>query len=215
MTRKRQMKPKVKVADLNVLPERHRRQGINPLVVLAFLLWAVLLGLLYPGGKYFLRAQNEFSQRQAELIQIQEEIETYQTVEERLENLRTEIDGTEVQIQEIRERYSELNLETVSWSRLLFSLTDEIPQGVILDQISQTETRVEISGSATSYQLVLDLEDNLKTIPGFASVEIDSIQFLRPAEDAAENEQPAEDFDQDQPYLFGVILDTSWEEVQP
>jgi Tfp pilus assembly protein PilN len=206
---------KTKLNDLNVLPDRHRRSKLQPLVILAFLIWAVLLGLLYPAGRNFLQNQRDFSQAQAEFNQLQEEIDDYQSVEDRLENLQTEIDDTQAESQQIRDRYSEINLETVSWSGILFSITAEIPPGVILDQINQSNTRVEISGSAASYQLVLDLEDNLKTIPEFARVEIDRIQFLRQIENLAEGEQPPEGFDEDFPYLYNLVLDTQGEELQP
>lgn len=207
--------PKTKLTDLNVLPDRHQRRKIQPLVVLAFLFWAVLIGLLYPAGSLFLETQRDFRQAQNGYQELQAEVDSYQSVEVRLENLRTAIDNAAAEADQIKSSYGEIDLETTRWSTLLFSITDEIPQGVDIQEVNQSGTQVDLRGAAASYQLVLTLEDSLQTIPGFQLVEIDSIQYLGQVESPGEGETPPENFDEDFPYLFTIFLNTEAEEIQP
>ncbi|MDZ7843607.1 MAG: PilN domain-containing protein [Anaerolineales bacterium] len=202
------------LVDLNILPDRHRRGKINPIMILAFLFWAVLLGLLYPAGINFLQAQSDYTIIHGEFSQLKTEVDNYQSVDNRLETIQAEIENTHQQAEEIKSKYNAIKLNYASWSSLLFSIVESFPPGVEIQEINQSGTQVELEGSAASYDRVLILRDDLIGLGSFPIVQIKSIQFLTEQEFPAGEETPVE-ISEDFPYLFRITLNTQEEGSQP
>lgn len=191
--------------NLNILPDRHRKSGLSLLVVLAFLLWAVLLGLTYPAGKNYLEVQQAFSQNRAELNRLQAEAENYQPLTDRLEEVRQQIQAAEEEAAQIRSRYQEIQFDSTRWSERLSSILDTVPQGVQLQEINQSGSVVEINGTAASYQRVLLLAENLHEQGGFPQVQIDSIIFIS-EEQIQEDDANLADLPSTPSYLYQMSL---------
>jgi Tfp pilus assembly protein PilN len=166
------------MVDLNVLPERHRKRRIRTIGVLAFLLWAVLLGSLYPAGRNFLLAQQEYASQRAAFTQLKSEVENYQPVGDRLDSLQTEIEEANQKAESLRTTLNQVQYEQAKWSTLLSAVLDSAPQGVEIGNLSQSGAQIEINGISTSYQRVLDFQKNLENRADFPRAQILSIVFV-------------------------------------
>lgn len=201
------------MVDLNVLPERHRKRRIRTLGVLAFLLWAILLGLLYPAGKNFWSAQQEYTSQRTTFSRLKSEVENYQPVGDRLENLQSMIEEANQKAESIRSTLTQVQYDQTKWSKLLSAAWESTPQGVEIGNLNQNKAQIEINGLSTSYQRVLDFRENLEKRGEFSQTEILSIVFIA-EEDFSDVPSPVNP-NSSSYYSFRITVNTGEEDNQP
>lgn len=166
------------MVDLNVLPDRHRKRKTRLLTAGAFLVWAILLGLLYPAGRSFWNIQQEYARQRTAFTQLKSEVENYEPVGDRLDSLETQIEEANQQAESIKSVLNETQYDRTKWSSLLSTVLESTPPGVEIGNLNQNTNRIEINGSSTSYQNVLGFKENLENGSGFSRAQIRSIVLI-------------------------------------
>jgi len=184
-------RPRPIVVDLNFLPERYRGRGLRVLVALRP--WLFLAGfalLLIPSAQLFWRQSVELATVEADLAAVSEEMESYQPLADERALLEARILSAEAQIVEIQAAYDTINIQRVTWSDVVPLILAQVPTGVDLTLVSQSDEEVVLEGTAVAYGLPSILADNLEALDTFETVTIQSIVLANPEE---EPELAAED----------------------
>lgn len=172
--------------DINILPDRFRRNKLTLMVLLPWLLLAILLGTIYPVYTLANKAQSSFQEKRLALARVQAELDFYQINSQEREELQTQLDDALAQKDTIVQSYGGLQLSTYKWSPTLAQINQQLPEGVSWVQVSQQDKTIRLNGIAREYPLVLELLDSLDGLEGLADVEIDSIEQID-LEDIPEN----------------------------
>lgn len=202
--------------DINILPQRYRRKRIRLLSILPWFMFIVLLGLLYPSGIMALEAQAQFKRSQINLAQVQSVLESYQSSAEKVNSLENEIETAYQLKEQITASYQGIDLHGTNWSDTLFSIKGITPEEISLTLITQQDNQIFLEGISTSYPIILDFVEELKSLDELKSVQIESVTQI------IEEEEPAvvevETGDETQPirskspsYSFSILTITSRE----
>ena len=205
--------------DINILPQRFRRKKISVGIVLPWLLFLVLLGLLYPSGIMALKSQAFFNQSEIELAQVQTTLDSYQSAANELEELEAEIEEMYQFRDQIIESYQGINFQSTKWSGTLFLIDENAPEGITWTLISQQGNEIRLEGISLSYSTILELGEILQGLDGIQNVQIDTIDQVIIEESGTVLPEGGEDT---QPlptpspsYTFTILAYTSEEEGLP
>lgn len=184
-------RPGPMIVDLNFLPERYRGRGLR--ILIALRPWLFLAGfalLLIPSAQLFLRQSARLATVEASLATVSEETEAYQPLADERALLETRIRSAEAQIIEISAAYDTINIQRVTWSELVPLILAQVPAGVDLTLVSQSEEEVVLKGFAEAYALPSVLADNLEVLAPFETVTIQSIVLVKPEEEPELEAEP-------------------------
>ncbi len=161
--------------DLNILPERYRRKKVKPIMVLPWVLWIALVGLMYPMVTNLIQAQTAYHEAKTGFLTTQATVEAYQPLSEEMDSLQAQIDEANQTVEKIQSSLQEIKIDSPSWSEILSLIKNNTPRGVALSTIVQSGDQIVVEGSAKSYQLVLDMDETLKGVDRFSKVELQAI----------------------------------------
>lgn len=161
--------------DLNILPERYRRKKIKPLMVLPWVLWIALIGLVYPMIMNLIQAQGTFQETKTEFLTTQATVEAYQPLTAELDALQAQIDEANQTVDNIKSSYQDIHIDSRHWSEILTLIKENTPQGTELTNVIQNGDQIAVEGYAKSYQMVLDMDGLLKKVEAFSKVELQAI----------------------------------------
>ncbi|MFV2044868.1 MAG: PilN domain-containing protein [Anaerolineales bacterium] len=191
-------RPRPIVVDLNFLPERYRGRGLRILITLRP--WLFLAGfalMLIPSAQLFWRQSVELATVEAGLAAVREEMEAYQPLADERALLEARIISAEAQMVEIQAAYDTINIQRVTWSDVVPLILAQVPTGVDLTLVSQSDEEVVLEGTAVAYGLPSILADNLEALDPIETVTIQSIVLVNPEEELglAADKAPAADSD--------------------
>lgn len=178
-------RPRPMAVELNFLPDRYRGRGLRVLTTLRP--WLFLAGfalLLIPSLQLFRRQAVELAAVEAELAAVAEALEGYQPLADERTLLEARVTSAEAQIVEIQAAYDTIDIRNVTWSGMLPLILGEVPGGVELILVSQSDEEVLLEGVTDAYRLPSVLADNLEALGRFESVTIQSVVRLNPLENA-------------------------------
>ncbi len=190
------------VVDLNFLPERYRGRGLR--ILIALRPWLFLAGfalLLIPSAQLFLRQSVELATVEADLAAVREEMEVYQPLADERALLEARIISAEAQIVEIQAAYDTINIQRVTWSDVVPLILAQVPTGVDLTLVSQSDEEVVLEGRAVAYGLPSILADNLAALDPIETVTIQSIVLVNPEEELGLAAEKVPTSDSDIPLL--------------
>jgi len=176
-------RPRPIAVELNFLPDRYRGRGLRVLTTLRP--WLFLAGfalLLIPALQLFRRQALELAAVEAELAAVSAALEGYQPLADERTLLEARVITAEAQIVEIQAAYDTIDIRNVTWSEMLPVILGELPGGVELTLVSQSDEEVVLEGVTDAYRLPSVLADNLKALGRFESVTIQSIVRANPQE---------------------------------
>lgn len=205
--------------DLNILPERYRRKRIKPIMVLPWLLWIALIGLMYPMVTNLIQAQMTFQEAKSDFLITQATVEAYQPMSDELDSLQAEIDEANQKAERIKSSYQDIRVDSPRWSEYLSLIKENTPRGADLTSVVQSGEQITVEGYAKSYQGVLDMNEMLRDVERFSKVELQSINRVAnkeptptPPENGEENPaQPTPSF----VYSFRFSIGIKQEVTQP
>ena len=192
MLKNRQSKTGNTILQMNILPERYQRRKIRPGAFLAVILILVQLLLLYPISSILTREQSIFIERKTAFQELQAEVDAYNTPQERIAELETELDAANQQLLSFEDAYSTLNFQNTPWSAYLDLVQEQTPAALEVESILFQDSTILIVGRSESYQLPLVMVDNLQAQEHFSEVRALSIQLIPPEEDSQNPDLPAE-----------------------
>ena len=206
----------IELFDINILPERYQRRKITLISVLPWLILVILIGAIYPAAINTIDAQNDFLEKQAELLLTKTELEIMQTNTESLENIQNEIASETDRRDQILESYGGINLRGTSWNEILLRIYQITPPDIVWNAVSQQENEIQLDGMATSYQVVLDFYDSLDHLTGLQNVDITSMEKVIDEDDVVatintEEEGISNAADPSAPYNFTILSITDGE----
>ena len=176
-------RPRPMVVELNFLPDRYRGRGLRVLTTLRP--WLFLAGfalLLIPSLQLFQRQAVELAAVEAELAAVAEALEGYQPLADERALLEARVTSAEAQIVEIQAAYDTIDIRNVTWSEILPLILGEVPGGVELTLVSQSDEEVVLEGVTDAYRLPSVLADSLDALGRFESVTIQSVVRANPQE---------------------------------
>lgn len=188
--------------DLNFLPDRYRGRGLRILITLRP--WLFLLGfalLLIPTAQLSWRDAVELATVEVDLAEVSEALEGYQPLADERALLEARITSADAQITEIQAAYETINIQHVTWSDVVPLILAQVPAGLDLTLLSQSDTEVVLEGLAEAYPLPSILADNLEALGEFETVTIRSVVRLTHEEqtEIEPDESPAADSSTDNP----------------
>ncbi len=165
----------LEVFDINILPERYRRNKIRLVAVLPWLLFLVFLTAIYPSLLIAQEAQSNFKRSQFQVAVLQTSLETYQSAANEMTALQDEIDIATERRDQIVASYQGIDLQGSNWSPALFRIEKNVPDGISWTSVVQQDQEIYLEGIVDTYQGILDLQDILSGLGEFSIVKIDSV----------------------------------------
>lgn len=183
--------------DLNLLPERHRRQWPSPSTVLSWALMLLLLGALYYSYPTFKAASAHYQDQVAALEAAENEVRAPTPFEEQVSALRADIEAEQERAQTLRASRRSLVIQQIAWGATLIEFVNAAPPGLEITSVSQEQISLRFAGIADEYHLPLQYAATLRTLAGDASVRVEAIRVQQPpaeTDDAATpTPQPTEE----------------------
>lgn len=180
------------VLDINILPDRYRRQKIRLLSILPWLLLVILLALLYPAVVQALQAEEEFQESSQAYQAIQATVESYSSMENEIETLETALEAANQQLESFSASYGNFQLQSTDRSEQLDLILSAKPPGITLGNLVQQGSEIILEGTADAYQLPLEMVETLQSLERFSSVELNAIQAVI-SEEAGSTPVPGEE----------------------
>lgn len=168
--------------DLNLLPERYRRQWPDASTLLAWALMLALLAALYFSYETFQAANLRYQDQRTALQSAQEQLEGTTPFEQRVDELREQIEAQQARAEALRSAGQSLTIQQIAWGATLMDLMDAAPVGLEITGIGQARTRVQLAGVAEDYHLPLLYAAELRNMAADADVEVQAIHVQIPAE---------------------------------
>lgn len=171
------------MVDLNFLPDRYRGRGLR--ILIALRPWLLLAGfalLLIPSARLFGRHAVELATVETDLEAVSADMEGYQPLADERALLEARIISVEAQIVEIQAAYDTINIQLVTWSDVVPLILAQVPTGVELTLLSQSDEEVVLEGWAEAYALPSILADNLEALDQFETVTIQSVALMNQEE---------------------------------
>jgi len=189
-------RPRTIAVELNFLPDQYRRRGLRILTALRpWLFLACFALLLIPSAQLFRRHALELATVEIDLAAVSETLEGYQPLADERSQFEARVSSAEVQLVGIQAAYDTINIRNVTWSAMVPLILDQVPAGVELTLVSQSDEEVVLEGVAESYPLPSVLADNLEALNQFETVTIQSVVLVPQGQPpaAAAEETPAAD----------------------
>ncbi|MDX1600156.1 MAG: hypothetical protein R3191_01440 [Anaerolineales bacterium] len=166
--------------DLNLLPERYRRQLPDASTILSWALMIVLLGALYFSYETFQAANLRYQEQRAALRSAREDMEGTTPFEQRVDELREQIQAEQNRAQALRSAGQSLAVQQIAWGATLTSFMDAAPAGLRITNIAQNPTSVDLAGVAQDYHLPLQYAAELRNMGADVDVEVQAIHVQIP-----------------------------------
>jgi len=175
--------------DLDFLPERYRprRLTLRSLRPALFVLGFALL--LIPLGRYWGEARLQLAAVEASLTQVQANLQGYQPLAEERAGLEARIASAQAASAEIQIAYDSVDIQDITWNRLLSRALSVRPEGVELVRLSQEEDELVLEGLAAQHDQPSSYAEALAGLGDFSEVVLRSVTRLEPLPDP---ELPAE-----------------------
>ncbi len=176
--------------NINILPQRFLGRKITLFSVLPWLILIILIGTIYPAVQYTLEAQAVFQEKKDQLVLTRANLEINQSNSSALSEIQEQIDSANERKSQILESFGGIQLRGTAWKNTLSQINLITPDGLSLTLISQQDNEIQLEGYANSYQVVIDLNDDLKMLDGLQSSEIISLEQVPSAESSNPASQP-------------------------
>jgi len=169
--------------DLDFLPERYRPRrltlrGLRPaLFVLGFAL------LLIPLGRFWAQARLQVSAVDARLTQVQADLQGYQPLAEERAALEARIASAQAASAEIQIAYDSVDIQDITWNRVLSRTLSVRPEGVEVVRLSQEQAELVLEGLADLHHQPSDYAEALASLGDFTEVVLRSVIKLEPLPD--------------------------------
>ena len=175
--------------DLDFLPERYRprRLTLRSLRPALFVLGFALL--LIPLGRYWGEARLQLAAVEASLTQVQANLQGYQPLAEERAGLEARIASAQAASAEIQIAYDSVDIQDITWNRLLSRALSVRPEGVEVVRLSQEEVELVLEGLAAQHDQPSAYAEALAGLGDFSEVVLRSVTRLEPLPDP---ELPAE-----------------------
>jgi Tfp pilus assembly protein PilN len=169
------------ILDINILPPRYRRRGLNWRAALPWLI-CVALGLLLLPSVYLLTASfSEHVQALEAVSQAEQSLESHQVFIEDREMMITELEQLRMQSAQIKAAAQSAVIQEIRWGDVMGAILDAQPEAVELTALNQNENEVLISGSAADHTLVLTLGERLTESTLIRAITVNSIEQYYPS----------------------------------
>jgi len=175
--------------DLDFLPERYRprRLTLRSLRPALFVLGFALL--LIPLGRFWGQARLQLAAVEGSLTRVQADLQGYQPLAEERAGLEARIASAQAASAEIQIAYDSVDIQDITWNRLLSRALSVRPEGVELVRLSQEEDELVLEGLAAQHDQPSSYAEALAGLGDFSEVVLRSVTRLEPLPDP---ELPAE-----------------------
>ena len=169
--------------DLDFLPERYRprRLTLRSLRPALFVLGFALL--LIPLGRFWGEARLQLAAVEGSLTQVQADLQGYQPLAEERAGLEARIASAQAASAEIQIAYDSVDIQDITWNRLLSRALSVRPEGVELVRLSQEEIELVLEGLAIRHDQPSSYAEALAGLGDFTEVVLRSVTRLEPAPD--------------------------------
>jgi len=169
--------------DLDFLPERYRprRLTLRSLRPALFVLGFALL--LIPLGRFWAQARLELSAVDASLTQVQADLQGYQPLAEERAGLEARIASAQAASAEIQIAYDSVDIQDITWNRVLSRALSVRPDGVEVVRLSQEQAELVLEGLADLHHQPSDYAQALASLGDFTEVVLRSVIKLEPLPD--------------------------------
>jgi Tfp pilus assembly protein PilN len=174
----------LEIFDINILPERYRPKKVRLIAVLPWLFLIFFLAALYPSVLIAREAQSIYKQSQIEVAIMETSFENFQSAADEMVALQEEIDLESDRKNQIVDSYQGIDFQGSNWSPTLFRINQNAPDGISWISIIQQDQEISLNGTASSYDVILDLQDSLRSLEEFSKVKVEYIDqvIIDPAE---------------------------------
>jgi hypothetical protein len=189
--------------DLDFLPERYRprRLTLRSLRPALFVLGFALL--LIPLGRFWGQARLQLAAMEGSLTQVQADLQGYQPLAEERAGLEARIASAQAASSEIQIAYDSVDIQDITWNRLLSRALSVRPQGVVVVRLSQEEVELVLEGLAAQHDQPSGYAEALAGLGDFAEVVLRSVIKLETVPDP---ELPAEAEAPEVLYFFEISV---------
>jgi hypothetical protein len=169
--------------DLDFLPERYRprRLTLRSLRPALFVLGFALL--LVPLGRFWGQARLQLAAVDASLTRVQADLQGYQPLAEERAGLEARIAAAQAASAEIQIAYDSVDIQDVTWSRLLSRALSVRPDGVEVVRLSQEQNELVLEGLADLHHQPSSYAEALASLGDFTEVVLRSVIKLEPLPD--------------------------------
>jgi hypothetical protein len=169
--------------DLDFLPERYRprRLTLRSLRPALFVLGFALL--LIPLGRFWAQARLQLSAVDASLTQVQADLQGYQPLAEERAGLEARIASAQAASAEIQIAYDSVDIQDITWNRVLSRALSVRPEGVEVVRLSQEQAELVLEGLADLHHQPSDYAEALASLGDFTEVVLRSVIKLEPLPD--------------------------------
>jgi hypothetical protein len=180
--------------DLDFLPQRYRprRLTLRSLRPALFVLGFALL--LIPLGRFWGQARLQLAAVEGSLTRVQADLQGYQPLAEERAGLEARIVSAQAASAEIQIAYDSVDIQDITWNRVLSRALSVRPEGVEVVRLSQEEVELVLEGLAAQHDQPSGYAEALAGLGDFAEVVLRSVTRLEPLPDPelpAEAEAPA------------------------
>jgi hypothetical protein len=171
------------VLDLDFLPERYRprRLTLRSLRPALFVLGFALL--LIPLGRFWGESRLQSAAMEGSLAQVQADLQGYQPLAEERAGLEARIASAQAASAEIQTAYDSVDIQDITWNRVLSRALSVRPQGVEVVRLSQEEVELVLEGLAAQHVQPSNYAEALAGLGDFAEVVLRSVTKLEPLPD--------------------------------
>jgi hypothetical protein len=192
---------------MNILPREYRRRGLRWRAILPWLLLIALVVLLVPSSLAFLNVRYRYREAEEQLALAQTALKEFEPIEERKGALEEEIEAVQTQAIQIEAAARDAVIQHIRWSDVISMILAAAPEGLQIEEMSQTETQMTLQGTADSHLLPLAFSEVLTDSDPVKSTTIESLDRFRlpspEGEDSPEDDPPSH-------YRFEITM-----EIQP
>jgi hypothetical protein len=169
--------------DLDFLPERYRprRLTVRSLRPALFVLGFALL--LVPLGRFWGQARLQLVAVQGSLTHVQADLQGYQPLAEERAGLESRIASAQAASAEIQIAYDSVDIQDITWSRVLSRALSVRPDGVEVVRLSQEQNELVLEGLADLHHQPSSYAEALASLGDFTEVVLRSVIKLEPLPD--------------------------------
>ena len=169
--------------DLDFLPERYRprRLSLRSLRPALFVLGFGLL--LIPLGRFWGEARLQLEAVEGSLTQVQADLQGYQPLAEERAGLEARIASAQAASAEIQIAYDSVDIQNITWNRVLSRALSVRPEGVEVVRLSQEQAELVLEGLAVLHHQPSSYAEALASLGDFTEVVLRSVIKLEPLPD--------------------------------
>lgn len=173
--------PTPSILDINILPARYRRRGIDLKSALPSLICTALALLLAPSIYLLVDIRAQHIQAQEALSLAEQSLASHQPFITDREAMVAELEQLRMQSAQIKAAATGAVIQEVRWGDVVGAILAAEPEDVDLVSLDQNESEVIISGSAADHVLVLNFGDRLMESDWIRAITINSIEQYLPS----------------------------------